>query len=206
MNGRCAKETICFNSSTLLLPARRVDVHRDGEGLGFLHERELFADRVPVPRLDGRYAAAAIALERRSRTLDDLRVGAVAGKGEDARVCTRAHKDTIISKIVVFVPVVKTHRAHRRGECRNCKRPAKERERGVHRRIFADGVHVDADLAPLFRVADKARAFALGAGAGNGVAAGLAVAVVARLAVRPNTGPCVLQHFLISHVKLPLSE
>ena len=128
MNGRCAQETICFNSSTLLLPARRVDVHRDGEGLGFLHEREFFADCVHIPRLDGRHAAAAVALERRSRTLDDLRVGTVASESEDARVCARAHKDIIVCKIVVFVPVVKTHRAHRRGERRNLKRPAKERE------------------------------------------------------------------------------
>ena len=78
--------------------------------------------------IDGRHAAAAVALERRSRTLDDLRVGTVASESEDARVCARAHKDIIVCKIVVFVPVVKTHRAHRRGERRNLKRPAKERE------------------------------------------------------------------------------
>lgn len=53
---------------------------------------------------------------------------AVAGESENARVCARAHKDIIVCKIVVFVPVVKTHRAHRRGERRNLKRPAKERE------------------------------------------------------------------------------
>lgn len=92
------------------------------------HEREFFADRVHIPRLDGRHAAAAVRLERLSRALDHLWVGAVAGKSEDARVCARAHKDIIVCKIVVFVPVVKTHRAHRRGERRNLKRPAKERE------------------------------------------------------------------------------
>ena len=66
--------------------------------------------------------------QRLGRTLDDLRVGAVAGESKDARVCARADEDIIISKIVVLVAVVQAHRTNGRGEGRNFKRPAKERE------------------------------------------------------------------------------
>ena len=207
MKGRSAQDTICLSSSTLLLPAGGVDIHRDGKGLCRLHERELFADGVHIPRLDGRNAAAVLRFQRLGCTLDDLRVGAVAGESKDARVCARADEDIIISKVIVLVAVVQAHRANGRGKRRDLKRAAKKRIGRVDRRIFADRIHVDAYFAPLFRIADKARALALGAGARHRIAADLAVAVAARLAVRADTGPCVFQHFLISHLNLnPLSE
>jgi len=48
-------------------------------------------------------------------------------KGEGLGFIRNAEKwrNIIVCKIVVFVPVVKTHRAHRRGERRNLKRPPK---------------------------------------------------------------------------------
>ena len=48
--------------------------------------------------------------------------------------------------------------------------------------------------------------FTLFGGAGHRVAADLAVAVIARLAVRADAGPCVFQHLLISHVGSPFGN
>ena len=137
------------------------------------------------------------------RALHHGGVGAVAGEGGDAGLGAGGHQDVVIGQVVVLVAVVERHGAHRGGEHRQVQRPAEEVEGGVHRRVFADGVHVDAQLLPLLIVADKAGADALGAGAGDGVLAGQAVAHRTGLAVEAHGAPGLFQNFLIGHVVSP---
>ena len=69
----------------------------------------------------------------------------------------------------------------------------------IDRFVRADGVHVDADLLPGVEVADKTVAGRFGAGAGDLVAAGLAVADRAGLAVRPDAGACAVENLFVLH-------
>ena len=72
--------------------------------------------------------------------------------------------------------------------------------RGVHITVFADGVHIDAQLLPFLVVADKPSAQPLCAGARDSVLAGHSVADLAGLAVRPDLIAGAIQDLLICHV------
>ena len=74
-------------------------------------------------------------------------------------------------------------RADGGGEDGQTELPAEELEARVGRGVGADGVHVHEDLLPGVVVAGGAVAGTLGAGAGHGIAAGLAVAHRAGLAI-----------------------
>ena len=73
---------------------------------------------------------------------------------------------------------------------------------GVRVPVFADRVHIDAQLLPLLIVADRAGAKALCAGAGNHIFTGKAVAHRAGAALA-YAGSGLLQSFLISHFYHP---
>ena len=82
---------------------------------------------------------------------------------------------------------------------------AEEIIRGVHITVFTDGVHIDAQLLPFLVVADGAGAQTLGAGTGDRVFAGEAVAHRAGVAFA-HAGPGLLQNFLISHCSFLLNR
>ena len=82
---------------------------------------------------------------------------------------------------------------------------AEEIIRGVHITVFADGVHIDAQFLPFLVVADGAGAQTLGAGTGDRVFAGEAVAHRAGMAFA-HAGPGLLQNFLISHCSFLLNR
>ena len=197
---------ISFSSSTVLLPAGGVRFFRKGRPAASMSmamakgsaafTRSIFCRmvsrfQVDIPGLDGGHAAAVVLFQCPGRRLDHGGVGAVAGKGGDARAGTGGHQNVIIGQVVVLVAVVQLHGAHRRGKHGQGHLLAEEIIAGVHGHVLTDGVHVHAQLLPLLIVADEAGADSLGAGAGHGVLAGHAVAHGTGLAVGSHTGPRV---------------
>ena len=177
-----------------------VNVHGDGEGIGSLHQFHLLPDGVHVPGLHGGHAAAAVLFQGLGSGLHDGGVGAVAGEGGDTGLGAGGHQDVVVGQVVVLVAVVELHGAHGSGEHGQGHLVAEQLKGGIHGLVLADGVHVYAQLLPLLVVADEAGADALGAGAGDGVLAGQAVAGGAGLAVGAHAGPGVCQDLLICHM------
>ena len=72
--------------------------HRTGGGRCFsrAHQLRFLADQVDIPGLDGGHAAAVVLLQCPGRRLDHGGIGAVAGKGGDARAGTGGHQNVII--------------------------------------------------------------------------------------------------------------
>ena len=105
----------------------------------------------------------------------------------------------------MLIAVVQRHGAHRACHHRDRQLVAEEIIRGVHITVFADGVHIDAQLLPFLVVADGAGAQTLGAGTGDRVFAGEAVAHRAGVAFA-HAGPGLLQNFLISHCSFLLNR
>ena len=178
--------------------ASGVNVHGDGVGVRRLDHIHLLPDGLHVPRLHGGYAAAAAVLQRVHSALHYGGIRPVAGKGRNSGLGTTGHQHVIVGKVIVLVAVVHGHRAHRSRHHGNGQLMAEKVITGVHLRVFADGVHVDAKLLPLLIVPDCTGAKALGAGAGNHILAGQAAAHRAGMALS-HAGPGLLQNFLIRH-------
>ena len=102
------------------------------------------------------------------------------------------HQNIIIRRVIVLVPVMQIHSAHRTRKERIGKLFSKKFQSGIHRTILAERVHLHADFSPLVVIADCRVALALGARARHGIFAGTAVADRASLTVRTKTGPCIL--------------
>ena len=213
MKGFSAQATICWSSSTVCCRRGRhvlqegqacaVNVHGNGEGIGSLHQVQLFLDGLHIPGLDGGHAAAAVFGQDLGGTLHQGGIGAVTGEGGDAVFRAGGHQDLIVGKVAVLIAVVQRQGAQGGGKHRERYLAAEEVEAGVHGLVFADGVHVHAQLLPLLVVADEAGADALGAGAGNGVLAGQSVAHGAGLAVGTYTVTGLGLNLLIRHRKFP---
>ena len=156
--------------------ARRINVHRQRKAAGLPCHRHFLGDGRIIPRLDGGDAEAAVGRNGRRCALHHLGVGAVAGKGGNARSRAGWHQDGIIIHIVVLVAVVQRHSAYRPGKERIFERTAKQLQTGIRGKILVDGVHVQPHAAPGVKVADRHRAAALGTRAGDVAAAGAAVA------------------------------
>ena len=153
----------------------------------------------------GHAAAACVGLGL-GGSLNNGGVHAVTGEGGDTGLGAGRYQNVVVLQIGVLVAVVHLQSAHGGGKHGQSELAAEQRHRGVGVLVLADGVHVDAQLLPLLVVADGAGAQALGAGAGNGILAGNAVANGARFAVGAHDAAGLLQNFLISHSKvLPYS-
>ena len=176
-----------------------VDVHGEHLGAGGLGRVQLGVQGVLVPGLHGGAALAARGPDGGGGGGEHIRVGAVAGEGGDARLDAGGDQNVVVLQIVVLVPVVEIHRPHGTGEHGQGIGLAEEPERGVHRLVLADGVHVQINVLPGLIVADGHGAGALGAGAGDGVPAGQAVAHRTGLAAGAAAGACGGQNFLIGH-------
>ena len=144
------------------------------------------------PGLHGGDALAAVGADGGGGSGKDLRVGAVAGEGGDAGLGAGGNQDVVVLQVVVLISVMEVYRAHRAGKDGQVILLTEKVEFGVHRAVFTDGVHVETDLLPGLVVAHRHGAGALGAGAGHGAAAGLAVAHRTGLAVLADTGPGLL--------------
>ena len=105
----------------------------------------------------------------------------------------------------MLIAVVQRHSAHRACHHRDRQLVTEEIIRGVHITVFADGVHIDAQLLPFLVVADGTGAQTLGAGARDRIFAGEAVAHRAGVAFA-HAGPGPLQNFLISHCSFLLNR
>ena len=179
--------------------ARAVNVHGDGLAAAGSGQIELFKNQFLIPRLDRRHADAACCADGFHRALEHGSVHTVAGEGGDAAVGTGVDEDAVILAVGVLFAVVQLHRAERGREKRIAVHGAEQLHSRIDRFIRADGVHVDADLLPGVEVADKAAAGRFGAGAGDLVAAGFAVADRAGLAVRPDAGACAVENLFVLH-------
>ena len=160
-----------------------VDVHGEHLGPGGLALVQLGKEGVPVPGLHGGDALAAVLTNGLGGGGEDGGVGAVAGEGGDAGVYAGGHQNLIIPLVGELVAVVELYRPHRAGEDGQVVGLAEQGKPGVHRAVFADGVHIQAHLLPGVVVPGGHGSRALGAGTGHGVFAGAAVAHRARLAV-----------------------
>ena len=155
-------------------------------------------------RLHRRDAHAARGGDRGERAVHNGGVRAVAGEGEDARLRAGRDEQVVIGQVVVLVAVVQLHRADGGGHDGGDQLRAEEVERAVGGAVFADRVHVQAELLPLLIVADKARAEALRAGAGDGIAAAQTVADGTCLAVGAHAGARLCQNLIVIHKNPPL--
>ena len=181
-----------------------VDVHGHGQGLGLADLLQLAKQSVPVPGLHRGHAAALSGPDGLQRALHDAVVDAVAGTGQNAGTAAGSHQQIVVGRVVIFVAVMHFHGTHGGGQHRQAQLRAEEIEGGVGGAVVADGVHLHAELLPLLVVALEGDAQTLGAGAGDGIAAGLAVTYGAGLAVRAHTGAGCLQNLVVVHGIAPL--
>ena len=179
-----------------------VHIHGHGKAAAGLGLGHFFLNGINVPGLDGGHAAAVCCANGLGGHLHNGGVGAVAGKGSDAVLCTGAHQHIIIGHIGIGFGVVQVHSTHRACKERVLEALAKQLNMGVRGAALAQGVHVHADLGPLIIIADGRIAHALGTGAGDLVFAGHAVAHRAGLAVFSDALARIGQHFRISHNKI----
>ena len=179
--------------------ARTVNVHGDGLAAAGPGQIELFKDQFLIPRLDRRHADAARGADGFHRALEHGGVHTVAGEGGDAAVGAGVDENAVILAVGVLFAVVQLHRAERSREKRVAVHGAEQLHGRIDGFVRADGVHVDADLLPGVKVADKAAAGRFGAGAGDLVAAGFAVADRAGFAVRPDAGACAVKNLFVLH-------
>ena len=156
--------------------ARCINVHGQRKAAGLACHRHFLCNGGVIPGLDRGDAEAAIGRNSRGGPLHHLGVGAVTGKGGNARSRTGRDQDGIIIHVIVLVAVVQRHRAHRPGKKWVFKCTAKQLQAGIGGKILVDGVHIQPHIAPGVKVADGHGAAALGAGAGDVAAAGTAVA------------------------------
>ena len=133
------------------------------------------------------------------RALEHRSVHTVTGEGGDSAVGAGIDEDAVILAVVVLVAIVHLHRAERGCKKRVAVHGAEQLHSRVDRLVRADGVHVDADLLPRIVVAGEAVAGGFCAGAGDLVAAGLAVAHRAGLAVRADTSACAFKNLFVLH-------
>ena len=122
-----------------------------------------------------------------------------AGEGSDAGLGAGGNQDVVVLQVIVLVAVVLGDGAHGGRKHRDVHFLTEQSEGGVHRLIFADGVHVHTQLLPLLVVTDKAGADALGAGAGHGILAGQTVAGGAGFAVGAHAGAGLIEYFFVCH-------
>ena len=138
--------------------------------------------------------------------LHDGGVHAVAGAGQNARVAAGGDQKIVIGGIVVLVAIVHLHGAYGGGQNGQAQLLAEEVKGGIGGTVFADGVQLHANLLPLLIVALEGHAQALGAGTGDGVAAGPTIAYGAGLTVGAHAGTGRLQNLIIIHCISPLPE
>ena len=179
--------------------ARAVNVHGDGLAAAGSGQIELFKNQLLAPRLDRRHTDTAGCADGFHRALEHRGIHTVTGEGGDAAVGAGIDEDAVIFTVVVLVAVVHLHRAERGCKKRVAVHGAEQLHSRVDRLVRADGVHVDADLLPRIVVAGEAVAGRFCAGAGDLVAAGLAVAHRAGLAVRADTSACAFENLFVLH-------
>ena len=80
-------------------------------------------------------------------------VDAISGAGQDAGIPTGGHQQIVVGGVIVFVAVVQLHGAHGSGQHRQTQLGTEKVKGGVGRAVFADSVHLHADLLPLLVVA-----------------------------------------------------
>ena len=182
-----------------------VNVHGDGAGISGLYQIHFLTDGLQIPGLHSGNTAAAVGFQGIHGAFHDGGVGAVTGEGEDTGFGTALHQYIVIAQIVIFVAVMHSHGTNGAGHYGDRQLVAEEIIRGVHITVFADGVHIDAQLLPFLVVADGAGAQTLGTGTGDRVFAGEAVAHRAGVAFA-HAGPGLLQNFLISHCSFLLNR
>ena len=180
-----------------------VHVHGHGKAAalpGLLH---LGPDGVDVPGLDGGHAQAAGRRNGAGGLGHDVGVGAVAGKGRDARLCAGPHQHVIVGHVGVGVRVVEVDRPHRPRKEGIAEAAPEQLAACVDLAAGAQNIHVQPDLGPLVIVADGGVPHPLGPRAGDAVAAGHAVADWARLAGIAQLLPGIVQYVCIGHIHPP---
>ena len=183
--------------------ARRINVHGDGKAAGILAIAQLFLNGFQVPGLHGGNAHAAGRADGLAGHLHHPGVHAVAGESGNAVFGAGLDQNVIVGQVVIFVAVVHGDGPHGTGEEGVTEVLAKQLQRGVRGAAGADGIHIYADLLPLGVVAHGSVAHTLGAGAGDVVAAGLAVADGTGLAVGAQAFSGIRQNFLVGHMVIP---
>ena len=179
--------------------ARAVNIHGDGLAAAGSDQIELLKNQLLAPRLDRRHADTAGCADGFHRALEHRGIHTVTGESGDAAVGAGVNEDAVIFTVVVLVAIVHLHRAERGCKKRVAVHGAEQLHSRVDRLVRADGVHVDADLLPRIVVAGEAVAGGFCAGAGDLVAAGLAVAHRAGLAVRADTSACAFENLFVLH-------
>ena len=119
---------------------------------------------------DGQYALLNVVAGTGAADAGGRRLRAVTALGAGG------DQDVVILQIRKLVAVVELDRPHRTGKNGQIVGLAEEREAGVHRAVFADGIHVQAHVLPGIVVSGGHGSGALGARTGHGVFAGPAIA------------------------------
>ena len=152
-----------------------------------------------IPGLDRGHAPAVGLADRPRGVFHHLRRQPVAGESRDPLLPAGGNQNLVIGHVVVFIAVVLAHRADRPGKERILEGLSEQIQGRIYRLVGAERIQMDANLLPLLIVANGAVANSLGARPRNTVAAGDAVAEIARLAVLADTAARACQHFIVVH-------
>ena len=180
--------------------ARSVHVHGGSKNSRLIQGVQFGKDRLLVPGLDGGAAYAANLLHIFHGGEHDAGVHAIPGEGHEPILCGHLHQNGIILLVLVLGAVVHVDGAQRGGKDGGGKLAAKELKGDVGLGVGAEGVHIHAYLLPLVKVPGSHVAGVFAAGAGHGVAAGLAVAHGAGLAVGADAVSGGGQYLVVVHV------
>ena len=150
-----------------------------------------------MPGLDGGDGEAGL-FQSGAAGVEEVPVQAVTGEGGNAGLPAALGQGLGVVEFVVVGGVVALHGGDGRGEHGQRELLAKELQAGVHTAILRDGVQIQVDLLPGIVVPGSHGAGALGAGAGDGVFAGDAVADGAGMA-QLQIAAGGLDRFFVSH-------
>ena len=199
---------ISANCSVLFAPAGgvtlqkrktgRINLHGHSKGTGSFDGAHLGFDGFQIP---GFYCGNTFSVGGGNCFAGHVHNGAVktiAGKSCDTGFGTGFYQNVVVAFVVVLIAVMGNHCTDRTGKERKAELLPENFKRSIRCGDVADGVQIDPDIQPFCIVAHGSIADTLGAGAGDAVAAGLAVADGAGFAFGHSV-PGVGENFLISH-------
>ena len=176
-----------------------VHIHGAGKSAAVFHAGKLLLQRFRSPGFYGGNAQAAGFFNGPAGRLHHRGVGAVAGHGYDAFRGTAGNQHVVIGGIRIGIAVMYGHQPYRSGDDGVFQAFAEKVQAHVHGLPFHQRVHIDADLLPLFIIADRRIPDALGARSGHFVPAGAAVTDQTAFAVCSQPGTGLFHQFHVIH-------
>ena len=179
-----------------------VNIHGNGKCSGLFHHLHFFFDGLQIPRFYSRDTCPACCLNRCGCTDHHLLIGSVAGKCGNSAFCTGIYQNIIVSQVIIFIPIMQGHGSYRACKERVFESLSKKFQRGIHRTILVNRVHIHSDLLPFLIIADRIVSHTLGTRSRHLVFTCPSITYRTDLTVGSHISSCCIHYFFEIHLYL----